>query len=256
MKNGKFDEAIAAFAALGDYSDSAAQISDAKRQKQEAEQEAANRSAYEAAEKLLTDEDYDAAIEAFTALGGYADASDRAAEAGAAKQAAEEEAANKEAYAAAEKLLEEKKYADAKAAFEALGAYSDAKAKADECQKQIDAQAAAVVKTAPAATNPGSNTKRVDGGDGTYTIYEYNANGAVTKGTQYNTEGKLLSYYINEYDASGQLVTATYYSGDGWWYHIYHYVNGKLYSKDDHRSGIRFFYDENGEIDYSRNGTW
>ena len=256
LKDGKFDEAIAAFAALGDYSDSTAQVTAAKQQKQTAEQEAANRAAYEAAEKLLTVGNYDAAIEAFTALGDYADASDRAAEAEAAKQAAEEEAANREAYAAAEKLLEEKKYADAKAAFEALGEYSDAKEKAEECQKQIDAQAAAVVKTAPAATNPGSNTKRVDGGDGTYTIYEYNANGAVTKGTQYNTEGKLLSYYINEYDASGQLVTATYYSGDGWWYHIYHYVNGKLYSKDDYQSGIRFFYDENGKIDYSRNGKW
>ena len=148
-------------------------------------------------------------------------------------------------------LLEEKKYTVAKAAFEELGEYSDAKAKAEECQKQLDAQkaAAAAINTTPATTKLGSNTKQVDGGDGTYTIYEYNANGAVTKGTQYDTEGKILSYYINEYDDSGQLVTTTCYTGDGWWYHIYHYVNGKLYSRDDHRSGIRFFYDENGKID-------
>ena len=257
LKDGRFDEAIAAFTALGDYSDSAAQVTAAKQQKQEAEQEAENRAAYETAEKLLAVGNYDAAIEAFTALGDYADASDRTAEAEAAKQATEEEAANKEAYAAAEKLLEEKKYADAKAAFEALGEYSDAQAKAEECQKRLDAQAAvAAINTAPATTNLGPNVKRVDGGDGTYTIYEYNANGAVTQGTQYNTEGKILGYYINEYDASGQLVTATYYFGDGRWFHIYHYVNGKLYSKDDHQSGIRFFYDENGQIDYSRNGKW
>ena len=143
LKNGKFDEAIAAFEALGDYSDSAAQVTAAKQKRQEAAQEAEHRSAYEAAEKLLADGDYDAAIEAFTALGDYADAADRAAEAADAKQSAEEETANKEAYAAAAKLLEEKKYADAKAAFEALGEYSDAKKKAEECQKQLDAQWAA-----------------------------------------------------------------------------------------------------------------
>ena len=153
LKDGKFDEAIASFTALGDYSDSAAQVTAAKQQKQEAEQEAENRAAYEAAERLLTVGNYDAAIEAFTALGDYADASDRAAEAEAAKQAAEEEAANKEAYAAAEKLLEEKKYADAKAAFEALGEYSDAKEKAEECQKQLDAQwAASATATASGST--------------------------------------------------------------------------------------------------------
>lgn len=90
LKNGKFDEAIAAFAALGDYSDSTAQVTAAKQQKQEAEQEAENRAAYEVAERLLTVGNYDAAIEAFTALGDYADASDRTAEAEMAKQAAEE----------------------------------------------------------------------------------------------------------------------------------------------------------------------
>ena len=153
LKDGKFDEAIAAFAALSDYSDSAAQVIAAKQQKQEAAQEAEHRSDYEAAEKLLADGDYDAAIEAFAALDDYADASDRTAEAEMAKRAAEEEAANKEAYAAAEKLLEEKKYADAKAAFEALGEYSDAKEKAEECQKQLDAQwAASATATASGST--------------------------------------------------------------------------------------------------------
>ena len=153
LEAGKFDEAIAAFEALGDYSDSAAQVTAAKQQKQEAEQEAANRSAYKTAEKLLAVGNYDAAIEAFTALGDYSDASARIAEAEAAKQAAEKEAANKEAYAAAEKLLEEKKYADAKAAFEALGEYSDAKEKAEECQKQLDAQwTASATATASGST--------------------------------------------------------------------------------------------------------
>ena len=127
LNTGKFDEAITAFELLGDYSDSATQVTAAKQKKQEVEQEATNRSAYEAAEKLLADEEYDAAIDAFTALGDYADAADRIVEVADAKQSAEEEAANKEAYAAAVKLFEEKKYADAKAAFEALGEYSDAK---------------------------------------------------------------------------------------------------------------------------------
>ena len=228
LKDGKFDEAIAAFEALGDYSDSAAQVTAAKQKKQEAAQEAEHRSAYEAAEKLLADGDYDAAIEAFTALGNYADATDRAAEAETAKQAAEEEAANKEAYAAAEKLLEEKKYADAKAAFESLGEYSDAKKKTAECQKQLDAQAAASASASSSAnanttTVIDTNTKRVDK-DGYYLIYTYNPDGTVAEYKQFDSEtnqcyaGRIYTY------GNGQLVSEKDWDSQGWF--IDYYENG------------------------------
>ena len=203
LKNGKFDEAIAAFAALGDYSDSTAQVTAAKQQKQEAEQEAENRAAYEVAERLLTVGNYDAAIEAFTALGDYADASDRTAEAEMAKQAAEEEAANKEAYAAAEKLFEEKKYVDAKAAFEALGEYSDAKEKAEECQKQLDAQWAASAATLTLGSTADTTMTAKENLDEGYGIEEYDENGVIQKYTRYFKDGRIfgVTYYTNgEFD--------------------------------------------------------
>ena len=203
LKDGKFDEAIAAFAALGDYSDSAAQVIAAKQQKQEAAQEAEHRSDYEAAEKLLADGNYDAAIEAFTALDDYADASDRAAEAEAAKQAAEEEAANKEAYAAAEKLFEEKKYVDAKAAFEALGEYSDAQTKVAECQKQLAAQQAASAATLTSGSTADTTMTAKENLDEGYGIEEYDENGVIQKYTRYFKDGRIfgVTYYTNgEFD--------------------------------------------------------
>ena len=203
LKNGKFDEAIAAFAALGDYSDSTAQVTAAKQQKQEAEQEAENRAAYEVAERLLTVGNYDAAIEAFTALGDYADASDRTAEAEMAKQAAEEEAANKEAYAAAEKLFEEKKYVDAKAAFEALGEYSDAQTKVAECQKQLAAQQAASAATLTLGSTADTTMTAKENLDEGYGIEEYDENGVIQKYTRYFKNGRIfgVTYYTNgEFD--------------------------------------------------------
>ena len=203
LKDGKFDEAIASFTALGDYSDSAAQVTAAKQQKQETEQEAENRAAYEAAERLLTVGNYDAAIEAFTALGDYADASDRTAEAEMAKQAAEEEAANKEAYAAAEKLFEEKKYVDAKAAFEALGEYSDAQTKVAECQKQLAAQQAASAATLTLGSTADTTMTAKENLDEGYGIEEYDENGVIQKYTRYFKDGRIfgVTYYTNgEFD--------------------------------------------------------
>ena len=203
LKDGKFDEAIAAFEALGDYSDSATQVTAAKQKKQEAAQKAEHRSAYEAAEKLLADGDYDAAIEAFAALDDYADASDRAAEAEMAKQAAEEEAANKEAYAAAEKLFEEKKYVDAKAAFEALGEYSDAQTKVAECQKQLAAQQAASAATLTSGSTADTTMTAKENLDEGYGIEEYDENGVIQKYTRYFKDGRIfgVTYYTNgEFD--------------------------------------------------------
>ena len=203
LEDGKFDEAIAAFAALDDYSDAGTQIRAAQQKKQNTAKEAGNRSAYEAAEKLLAAEDYDAAIEAFSALGDYADAPERAAEAEEAKKNAEEEAANKEAYDAAAKLFDEKKYADAKAAFEALGDYSDAKEKAEECQKQLDIQQVAS-EAVPTSNSTTSKTmtaeKNLDEG---YGIEEYDENGVIQRYTRYYADGSIFG--VTYYDENGNF---------------------------------------------------
>ncbi len=112
---GQYDEAIAAFEALGDYKDAPAQLQLTR----EARTEARNADAYAEAEALFAVEDYDGAIAAFTALGGYRDSADRAAAALEAKNAA--------AYAEADALLEAGNRTDAAQAFWALGDYRDAR---------------------------------------------------------------------------------------------------------------------------------
>ena len=252
LKDGKFDEAIAAFEALGDYSDSATQVTAAKQKKQEVEQEAENRSAYEAAEKLLADGDYDAAIEAFTALGDYADAADRAAEAADAKQSAEEETANKEAYVAAEKLLEEKKYADAKAAFEALGEYSDAKEKAEECQKQLDAQTSSNGSTAnKPSTQNDSNANGSNNSDGTYTLIDYNTDGTIAKKTGYNADGSVRWAEVYSYNSAGQLISCTKYLRDILWMTDYYENGRKIRTEYIGGSTEYYYYTSDGQLDYT-----
>lgn len=251
LNTGKFDEAITAFELLGDYSDSATQVTAAKQKKQEVEQEATNRSAYEAAEKLLADEEYDAAIDAFTALGDYADAADRIVEVADAKQSAEEEAANKEAYAAAVKLFEEKKYADAKAAFEALGEYSDAKEKTDECQKQLDASASsdAIIVNRPSGQDT-SNPSRINNSDGTYTLLDYNADGTVAKKTGYNANGTVRWYNVYSYSSTGQLISCAQYVLD---YYLMtdFYEGGRVVRREYNTGVIEYrYYTANGQIDY------
>jgi len=102
----KFDEAIAAFEALGDYSDSAEQVKESK---------------YKKAVALRTAGKYDEAISAFIMLNGY---SDSAAE------------IKKCKYSKALALQTSGKYDEAIAAFEALDGYSDSAARIAECKKQ------------------------------------------------------------------------------------------------------------------------
>lgn len=93
---GDYDGAVAAFEALGSYSDAVERISEAR---------------YSEAESLLTAGNYDGAIAAFEALGDYSDATDRISEAN---------------YSKAENLLAAGNYDDAITAFESLGNYSNA----------------------------------------------------------------------------------------------------------------------------------
>jgi tetratricopeptide (TPR) repeat protein len=73
LEHGNYDEAIAAFSALGDFKDSTERIAEADNLISEEE--------YQAAEQLLASGDYTEAIAAFSALGDYKDSTERITEA-------------------------------------------------------------------------------------------------------------------------------------------------------------------------------
>ena len=105
-ENGRYDDAIAAFAELGDYSDAAQQLSETK---------------YQQALMLRESGQYDDAIAAFAELGDYSDAAQQLP---------------KTKYQQAVALRENGQYDDAIAAFAELGDYSDAAAQNTETKYQ------------------------------------------------------------------------------------------------------------------------
>ena len=105
-ESGQYDEAIAAFAELGDYSDAAQQLSETK---------------YQQAVALREEGQYDEAIAAFAELGDYSDAAQQLSET---------------KYQQAVALREEGQYDDAIAAFAELGDYCDAAAQITETKYQ------------------------------------------------------------------------------------------------------------------------
>ena len=105
---GDHEGAIAAFEALGNYKDSGTRAQEIR---------------YTSAERLLEAGQYEEAAAAFEALGGWRDSGARAKEA----RAAMEEELNAQAYAAADALLQEGRRAEAAIAFSALGEYADAR---------------------------------------------------------------------------------------------------------------------------------
>ena len=108
-ENGQYDDAIAAFAELGDYSDAAAQITETK---------------YQQAVSLREAGEYESAIAAFTSLNDYRDAKTQIGE------------MKQEKYQQAVTLRENGQYEEAIAAFEKLGNYSDAAAQIAETKYQ------------------------------------------------------------------------------------------------------------------------
>ena len=91
--------------------------------------EQATESKHRAAEQLLAEQDYDRAAAAFTALGDYRDSPERATE-----------SKHRAAYRAAEQLLAEQDYEGAAAAFTALGDYQDSAERAYGIAEQLAAE--------------------------------------------------------------------------------------------------------------------
>ena len=105
---GDYDNAIAAFAALGDYKDAAERIP----QTEDAKIEAQKAQDYEDAEALMAAGDYNGAIAAFKKLGNYEDATEQVQEC---------------LYTEAEQLQEQGENVEAAMAFGKLAQYKDAR---------------------------------------------------------------------------------------------------------------------------------
>jgi len=120
MNDGKYDEAITAFEAAGNYMDAKDKIAEINILQEEKK----NAAAYQQASVLLDAGKYDEAITAFTALGDYKDAKEKLAEI--------EAQLNEATYQNAMALLDDGKYIEAIAELRKLGDYKDAQAKLEQ----------------------------------------------------------------------------------------------------------------------------
>lgn len=107
FETGEYEEAIAAFEALGEYKDSVQKIDECK---------------YEAAVDLMESGSFEEAIAAFKALGEYSDSVQKI---------------NECKYRAAVALMDSGNYEEAIAAFEAIGEYKDCAQKIRDCKTAI-----------------------------------------------------------------------------------------------------------------------
>ena len=129
MEEGNYSDAADAFAALGDYGDSAAKEQEARQALELKEKE----DAYQAAQMLMDKASYQEAAEAFEVLGSYNDSEEKAKE-------ARNQLSLLESYQSAQALLNQEDYQAAAEAFDALGDYNDSAKKAEEARGQLDLQ--------------------------------------------------------------------------------------------------------------------
>ena len=172
VEAGQYDEAIAAFEALGEYEDSAKQIELAKSAREEAAIEKANADAYAKAESLLAAGNYAEACATFDALGNYSDSKDRLKES---------------LYHQAVWLLEQGEDEAAYDSFQAAGDYGDAREQLGKFKPMI----AAIVYS--------ENDKEVS-----TTNYEYTVDGNVEK--EWIEDSYAVEY---TYNSGGALIQAT-----------------------------------------------
>ncbi|MBR0146160.1 MAG: hypothetical protein IJM25_05795 [Eubacterium sp.] len=122
LNEGMFDDAQAAYDALGDYNDSRNMVFECQ---------------YQKAESYLKEGKYEDAMDIWKTLGDYSDSPDRIINA--------EETWKENDYLAAEALVEANDFMRAKTAFEKLDGYKDSKERAEECialKKEFDYQEA------------------------------------------------------------------------------------------------------------------
>ena len=117
MEEGNYSDAADAFAALGDYSDSAAKEQEARQALELKEKE----DAYQAAQTLMDEENYTGAANAFAALGNYSDSAAK-------EQEAQQMQETVESYQAAQALMDDGKYMQAMWALSGLN-YRDSQEK-------------------------------------------------------------------------------------------------------------------------------
>ena len=117
MEEGNYSDAADAFAALGDYGDSAAKEQEARQALELKEKE----DAYQAAQTLMDEENYTGAANAFAALGNYSDSAAK-------EQEAQQMQETVESYQAAQALMDDGKYMQAMWALSGLN-YRDSQEK-------------------------------------------------------------------------------------------------------------------------------
>ena len=111
MADGDYEAAIEAFTALGSFEDSAAKVTECQTLLEEKIRQEQLKADYDAALELMEGDEYEAARDAFTALGDYDDAAEQA-----------EKCSMMIDYSHAMELGENEQYAEAKAAFEEIEA--------------------------------------------------------------------------------------------------------------------------------------
>ena len=132
MESESYEEAIAAFEAMGDYKDAAAKSEECATLKEQAELEAA----YQEAAALMENGSYEEAVAAFDAMGDYKDAAAKSKECATLKEQAELEAAYQEAVT----LMESGETGRAAIAFGKLDDYRDAKERSFELWNTVAAR--------------------------------------------------------------------------------------------------------------------
>ena len=218
----------------------------AKMANQQAAHEATEtETAYEQAMQLLEEENYEAAIVAFTELGDYKDSATRLK---AAEEAIEAEAAKAETDKEQVKTepaqptvqQEAQKETDAKAVWEAE--HPEKVVQADGMYHIYEYYPNGLVKSDFLYNVDGSNfnsfeyeydsagreireTKKIGGKFYSSVGTEYDSAGRVSKRTWYHEDGTVSWYVVDEYNSAGQTVKDIFYNGDGSvdWYRIYEY---------------------------------
>ncbi|MCI8690212.1 MAG: hypothetical protein HFF87_07860, partial [Oscillibacter sp.] len=256
---GQYDEAIAAFTELGDYKDSAEQITETQ---------------YAQAVHFVEDGEYGEAISIFDALGDYKDCAEQSTN-----------AAMEQAYQNALRLLDGRHYGEARAAFEALGNYKDAHTYFESFAMRITSRTRIARGTLEVdryqydeygdLVNDGENTytysadRKTVTEEGKYStiIYTYDDQGMLVK-----SESRWQSTFTYEYNTDGTIAarheSAFYDGGEPFYENIITYEYGSsgcvikettVQTFESGSPGSRyteeFTYDESGQLTASKSDS-
>lgn len=103
-------------------------------------------------------------------------------------------------------------------------------------------------ETVPEQT--GSRTNRFDHDDGSYSVFEYDAEGKLVRDTIYSADGTMVLYSVLEYDALGNMIQEMGYSADDTLMWIVEYDTARKNMEPMERRYIEYYAD--GTVNYYR----